>query len=171
MALDVPDLLGVADRLFEVRTRKPDVLPDVLRTPPGLRVLGTQTAKLGDQRRRALKSVFGNHQLMMPQCNATCQQCRATGCAQGTAPNLDAPEFAGIRSDLARPFHRAKADMGWVTCPTRWSQRIVATLIMLGPWRAPTTRTGTPCAGFRRSFVRTPDRLPRRLPRSGKGLG
>jgi hypothetical protein len=57
-----PDLLGVADRLFEVRTHKPDVLPDVLRTPPGLRALGTQSVKLGNQRRRTLKSVAGDRQ-------------------------------------------------------------------------------------------------------------
>ena len=47
---------GVADRLLEV-----------------VRAPGTEAVELGDERRRALKTVSGDHQPMVPQWHAACQ--------------------------------------------------------------------------------------------------
>ena len=72
--MDETGLLGVADRLVEGQTRKTDIATDALGSPPGMRPLGAKAVELGDERRRALKTVLFAHQLMVPQCNAACQQ-------------------------------------------------------------------------------------------------
>ena len=72
--LDEPDLLGVADRLPEVRTPKADVTADVFSSPPRGRALDADAVKLGDERRRTLKTVSGDHPPMVPQLCGRCQQ-------------------------------------------------------------------------------------------------
>ena len=62
-----PDILGVADRLFKVRARQPDVLTNVLSPPPRVRAAGTEAMELGNERRCALKSVSGDHQSVSSQ--------------------------------------------------------------------------------------------------------
>ena len=46
---------------------------DALGSPPGMRGLGTEAVELGDERRRALKTVSVDHQPMVPQRHAACQ--------------------------------------------------------------------------------------------------
>jgi hypothetical protein len=67
-------VFGVADRLLEVRIRKTDITANALSSPPGMRALGTEAAKLGDKRRRAFETVLGDHRPMVPQRHAACQQ-------------------------------------------------------------------------------------------------
>ena len=71
--MDEPSLFGVADRLVEGQTCKTDIATDALGSPPGMRGLGTKAVELGDERRRALKTVLVAHQLMVPQRHGACQ--------------------------------------------------------------------------------------------------
>ena len=66
-------LLGVTDRLVEGQTCKTDIATDALGSPPGMRGLGTKAMELGDERRRALKTVSGGHPPMVPQRHGACQ--------------------------------------------------------------------------------------------------
>jgi hypothetical protein len=68
-----PGLLGVADRLLKVRIRKADVTADAFSSPPGMRAVDGEAVKLGDERHRALETVLGDHQPMVPQWHAACQ--------------------------------------------------------------------------------------------------
>jgi hypothetical protein len=64
---------GVPDRLREVGIRKADVTTDAFSPPPRAGAVGTEAVKLGDERRRALETVSGDHQPMVPQWHAACQ--------------------------------------------------------------------------------------------------
>jgi hypothetical protein len=68
-----PDLLGVADRLLKVRTRKPYLWPTYCarRQDCGLLALRRWSWAMN----AAARWVFCNDQPMMPQCNTACQQC------------------------------------------------------------------------------------------------
>jgi hypothetical protein len=67
---------GNADRLFQVRIPKADVIVDACSSPPGMWAsLDTGAVELGDERRRALKTVSGAHHLMVPQRHGACQYC------------------------------------------------------------------------------------------------
>ena len=71
--MDEPGLFGVTERLFEVRTRKTDVMTDAFGSPPRMRALVTEAVNLGDEHRRAPKTVSGDHLPMVPQWYAACQ--------------------------------------------------------------------------------------------------
>jgi hypothetical protein len=67
-------LFGVPDRLLEARIRKADITADAFSSPPGMRGLGAKAMELGDERRRALKTVSEGHLAMVPQRHAACRQ-------------------------------------------------------------------------------------------------
>ena len=71
--MDQTGLFGVADRLFEGQTCKAHITTDAFCSPPGMRGLGTKAVELGDERRRALKTVLVAHRLMVPQRHGACQ--------------------------------------------------------------------------------------------------
>jgi hypothetical protein len=69
-----PGFFAVVERLYELRTREANVAVDALSSPPGMRALGSEAVELGDERRRAVKTVSGGHLAMVPQWHVACQQ-------------------------------------------------------------------------------------------------
>jgi hypothetical protein len=66
-------LLGIANRLVEGQTRKTDIATDALGSPPRVRAAGAKAVELGDECRRALKTVLFAHLLTVPQRHGACQ--------------------------------------------------------------------------------------------------
>jgi hypothetical protein len=64
-ALYEPGLLGVADRLFKVSSLKAEVAAHAVSPPPGMRAGDAEAMELGDERRRALETVLGDHRPMV----------------------------------------------------------------------------------------------------------
>ena len=66
-------LFGVADRFLDLRARKTDITADAFGSPPRIRVPDTEAVELGYECRRALETISGDHQPMVPQWHAACQ--------------------------------------------------------------------------------------------------
>ena len=59
--MDKPGLLGIAERLLEVRASRPTSRPTLSARRQRVRAADTEAVELADERRRALKTVSGGH--------------------------------------------------------------------------------------------------------------
>ena len=98
-------LFSVADRQLQCRAIKVDVAADAFSPSPRMRAVGTEPVESGDERRRVLDTVSGDHRAMVPWLNLLVSRSLPRHAAHSAWPTaLDKPFQTSAGHPLPRSF-------------------------------------------------------------------